>query len=111
VSASIAVGDRPLDVAIDDRSVWVANAGSGTVSQIDPTRNVEVQQPPVGNGPQSIATETGCVWSPNALDGTVAQLDATTGAITRTVDAGSSPTSVTLAGGSRGSRKDRRVDR
>jgi len=100
VNASIAVGDRPLDVAIDDRYVWVANAASGTISQIDAARNVELRQPPVGNGPQSIATGDGSVWVANALDGTVAQVDGSSGAVTRTVSVGPSPTGVALAGGS-----------
>jgi peptide/nickel transport system substrate-binding protein len=100
VIATVAVGDRPVDVAIDDRSIWVANAASGTVSQIDPARNVELQQPPVGNGPQAIAAGGGSVWVANALGGTVAQLDGTTGAVTRTINVGPSLTGVTLVGGS-----------
>jgi peptide/nickel transport system substrate-binding protein len=100
VIATVAVGDRPVDVAIDDRSIWVANAASGTVSQIDPARNVELQQPPVGNGPQAIAAGGGSVWVANALGGTVARLDGSTGAVTRTINVGPSLTGVTLVGGS-----------
>ncbi len=36
VDATVDVGQLPFGIARDSTSVWVANQGSGTVSQIDP---------------------------------------------------------------------------
>lgn len=57
---AIAVGSGPLDVAVGERSVWVAN-GDGTVSRVDPV-SYEVTAIRVGRSIGGIAVGEGAVW-------------------------------------------------
>ena len=56
----IPVGDKPVDVAIGQDSVWVANS-TGTVSRIDPV-TYEVRTIEVGNAPSGVAVARDLVW-------------------------------------------------
>jgi len=56
----IPVGDEPVDVAIGQDSVWVANR-TGTVSRIDPVTHA-VLTIEVGNAPSAVAVARGLVW-------------------------------------------------
>ncbi|HSL28569.1 MAG TPA: hypothetical protein VK900_05165 [Anaerolineales bacterium] len=42
--ATIPVGDQPADLAFGEEAIWVANAGSGTVTRIDPQTNTVVAE-------------------------------------------------------------------
>ncbi len=58
-------------MAVGEGSVWVANAGDGTVTRIDPARATVVGDPiPVGRDPRELAVGEGFVWVANAGDGT-----------------------------------------
>ena len=48
-AVQIPVGDEPVAVAVGAGSVWVANAGDGTVSRIDPATRKVVKTIEVGN--------------------------------------------------------------
>ena len=58
----ISVGDEPVAVAVGADAVWVANAGDGTVSRIDPGTRTVVQTIDVGNRPSGIVVADGLVW-------------------------------------------------
>jgi YVTN family beta-propeller protein len=58
----IGVGDRPVAVAVDANAVWVANAGDGTVSRIDPETSEVVATIDVGPAPAGVAVAHGLVW-------------------------------------------------
>jgi peptide/nickel transport system substrate-binding protein len=58
----IHVGDEPAAVAVGPDAVWVANAGDGTVSRIDPVKNEVVRRIRVGNAPTGVAVGDGYVW-------------------------------------------------
>jgi YVTN family beta-propeller protein len=52
----------PVALAVDERAVWVANAGDGTVSRIDPRTARVVATIQVGHRPQGVAVAGGAVW-------------------------------------------------
>jgi YVTN family beta-propeller protein len=58
----IEVGDQPAAVAVGAGSVWVANAGDGTVSRIDPATRKVVKTIDVGNAPAGLVVADGLVW-------------------------------------------------
>jgi YVTN family beta-propeller protein len=51
VVKTIPVGSDPYGVSSDGRDVWVANAGSGTVTELDASTGAVVQTIAVGSGP------------------------------------------------------------
>jgi YVTN family beta-propeller protein len=52
---TVQVGDFPTAVAVGHGSVWVANAGEGTVSRIDPETRTIVATIRLGASPETIA--------------------------------------------------------
>ena len=64
MTATIAVGPRPLFLAAGEGGVWALNQGDGTVTRIDPATNavaatIDVGVPGTGG---DIATGAGRVW-------------------------------------------------
>ena len=49
-------------MAVGEGLVWVANAGDGTVSRIDPVSNELVGTTDVGNAPSGVVFAGGLVW-------------------------------------------------
>jgi ABC-type transport system substrate-binding protein/class 3 adenylate cyclase len=97
---SIPVGDGPDAVAVGSGSVWVANAGDGTVSEVSPTARRAVGHPIyVGNGPSGIAVGEGAVWVALSVDGAVAKIDPDTGHVVDTFSVGTNPTRVAVGFG------------
>lgn len=63
VEETIAVGESPTGIAIDDHGVWVANFNDATVSHIDPATNAPRGDPVVvGGQPGGIAAGEGYIW-------------------------------------------------
>jgi YVTN family beta-propeller protein len=75
IVGEIAVGQRPAAVAVGDGSVWVANAGSGTVMRIDPRTRQVVAIIGIGQPASSLAVTTHAVWVGNGSAGTVSRID------------------------------------
>ena len=61
-ATQIDVGEEPEGVAVGAGAVWVANAGDGTVSRIDPATRKVVKTIEVGNSPFGIVVAAGLVW-------------------------------------------------
>lgn len=59
----ISVGKRPVGLATGGGSVWVANGGEKTISEIDPQTNEVVRTIPVQYYPTSIAYGHGYLWA------------------------------------------------
>jgi YVTN family beta-propeller protein len=85
VEATIPVGASPVDAVVADGAVWVANAGQGTVSRIDPATNAVTGTTPVGRNPVRLAAGFGSVWVANKTSQTVSRLDARTGRLQATI--------------------------
>lgn len=63
IEQTIAVGDSPTGVAIDEHGVWVANFNDATVSHVDPTTNEAVGEAiVVGGKPGGIAPGYNYIW-------------------------------------------------
>jgi ABC-type transport system substrate-binding protein/class 3 adenylate cyclase len=94
---SVQVGDGPDAVAVGPGSVWVANAGDGTVSEVNPSVQRVVGAPIyVGNGPTGIAVGLGAVWVALSVDGAVARIDPDTDRVVKTFSVGTDPTRVAV---------------
>jgi ABC-type transport system substrate-binding protein len=62
VSATLPVGNGPVDVGVASGSVWVANEFDGTVSRIDAAQGEVAQIIRVGDRPQGVEAAGGAVW-------------------------------------------------
>jgi YVTN family beta-propeller protein len=79
VAATIPVGTGPVDVLVSQDAVWVANAGQGTVSRVDPATNTVTNTIQVGRNPVRLAAGFGSVWVANHTEQTISRIDARTG--------------------------------
>jgi YVTN family beta-propeller protein len=79
VAATIPVGTSPVDVLVSQDAVWVANAGQGTVSRIDPATNTVTRTVRVGRNPIRLAAGFGSIWVANQTEQTLSRIDARTG--------------------------------
>ena len=96
----VQVGDGPDAVAVGEGSVWVANSGDGTVSEVNPAAGRTVGDPIyVGNGPSGIAVGQGAVWVALSVDGAVAKIDPDAGRVVETFSVGTNPTRVAVGFG------------
>ena len=58
----IPVGKRPAGLATGGGSLWVANAGERTISEIDPRTNTVVNTIPTRYFPHSLVYGHGFLW-------------------------------------------------
>jgi YVTN family beta-propeller protein len=59
---AVRVGRAPAEIAYGEGSVWVANRGDGTISQINPVRPRVTRTIHVGYRPAGLAAGAGAVW-------------------------------------------------
>ena len=97
---SIAVGANPVRVAVspDGSSVWVANIGGNSVSQIDTATSTVVGSTTVGVSPVGVAVSPDgkSVWVTNYGDGTVSQIDTATSTVVGSTTVGAGPIGVAV---------------
>jgi YVTN family beta-propeller protein len=96
----IEVGRNPSAVTVGEGSVWVANAGDGTVSRIDPVSG-EARTIEVGPRPVAITFGEGSVWVVNRLSRSVSRIDPGTNRVVATIEVSGAglPSSIAAAGG------------
>ena len=58
----VSVGQEPTAVAIGGGSVWVANHGNGTVTEVNPNANLAIQTIPISSTVQSLEFADGALW-------------------------------------------------
>jgi YVTN family beta-propeller protein len=73
IGPSVPVGSGPIRAALGEDGVWVANS-DGTVSRIDPARNVAVQTVRAGSGLAGIAVGNEAVWVADGLEGKLVRI-------------------------------------
>jgi len=71
----VAVGKRPVAVAVGEAGVWIANGDDGTVSRIDPETRKVVKTIGIGTDVHDLAIGFGSVWLADGIDGTVTRID------------------------------------
>ena len=76
---SIEVGSSPAGIAVGDGSVWVTNAGDGTVMRIDPGTGDVTAEMPVGTAPSGVAFGDGALWITDSITAELIRLDPTSG--------------------------------
>lgn len=110
VGATIAVGLYPQDVAVDANGVWVTNAGSSTLSRIDPKTNAVLSianiEVPGTALPWAVVSGFGSLWvtmvtyddtGETPIPGSVVRLDPLTGSVVSTIPVGRSPFEIGLS--------------
>ena len=76
VESLVRVGRDPVAIAVGMRGVWVANAGDGTVTRLDPATGENVDTIGAGGGDlNDLAVGFGYVWVANGNDGTITKID------------------------------------
>jgi YVTN family beta-propeller protein len=92
---TIPVGTFPFDVAFnpDNGFLYVANAGSNTVSVIDPATNTVVATITVGGSPIGIAfnPDNGFMYVANSGSNTVSVINPVTNTVVATIPVGATP--------------------
>ena len=98
VPASVTVGTGPWGVAFDGSHIWVANEGSGNVSEIDVAGHTVINTVTVGGNPVGVAFDGSHIWVSNVND-TVSEIsDTPTPTVINTVTVGSDPGAVAFDG-------------
>jgi streptogramin lyase len=80
-SIALPPGSGPADLAIDAESVWIANAGSHTVTRIDRQTGKAVQSTNVVDDPTAIATSDSAIWVASETGDSLARIDRSTGRV------------------------------
>jgi DNA-binding SARP family transcriptional activator/streptogramin lyase len=97
VVADTALGKRPLGLASNGRTVWVAVNGDRTLARIDARSGRLVRTIGIGAAATDVALGTGSVWVVTANDHTVVAVSPAYDAITATRRLGNGPGSATFA--------------
>jgi virginiamycin B lyase len=74
---SIRVGSSPAGLATGEGSVWVTNAGAGTVDRVDPETNEVSDTLAAGSGPSGIAVGGGALWVADTIGAALLRIDPT----------------------------------
>ncbi|MGN6799878.1 MAG: BTAD domain-containing putative transcriptional regulator [Gaiellaceae bacterium] len=69
-------------------SVWVADAGSGSVARIDESGRAVIDRVPVGGTPGVVVTGGGAVWAASVPGESISRIDPATGTITQRLGLG-----------------------
>ena len=99
ISTSIGRTGTPVAMANGGGSLWIADADTKRVLQIDRASGEIVDRIPLPSQPGDIAVGGGAVWVAGAVDDSMTRIDPATGQITQTIDLGSSPSDISFGGG------------
>ena len=94
VLTSVAVGPKPIGLAVAHDRLWVVNAGDDTVTEINPSTGSIQQVTSVGHDPRAVAVTGDDLWVTNFADGTVDRVNGPTGRVVATIDVGNSPDAI-----------------
>ena len=99
VVQTIAVGQSPKGISSDGAYIWVTNATSGSVTELNAS-NGSVVHPSisVGKDPEGIVSDGTHVWVANTSLGSVAELNASDGSNVRTTPVGTDPEGISSDG-------------
>ena len=79
ILGALKAGSLPDAIAVGEGSLWVTDAGNGTVARVDLADSRVTDTIEVGNTPSSVAVGHGAVWVANAGDRTVSRISPATG--------------------------------
>lgn len=95
---AVTVGDLPTDIAVTSNRIWITNAGSGTVTKINPNTNATIATVTVGTDPGPIAYDGTAIWVANRGGGTISRVDASANTVVATIPVGGTPSGITTDG-------------
>jgi streptogramin lyase len=75
------VGNGPIGLASDGRSIWTAVSDDARIVRIDERTMRVTDRIPVGHGPVNVVVAHGSLWVTNNDDRTIMRLDARTGRV------------------------------
>jgi YVTN family beta-propeller protein len=99
ISAQYPVGRMPSAVVAGGGSIWVASAGDGTVTRIDPAREPVITTITVGGRPAGLAFGAGSLWIADGDSRHVVQVDPGANREVGRHEVGNAPRSVAVGGG------------
>jgi YVTN family beta-propeller protein len=100
VTRAVPTGDAPAAIGIGEGGVWIANAGDGTISHLEPLFGRR-RGPPiaVGGRPAALAVGEAGVWVVDSARQQVIRISAGSGQIGPAIDVGGVPAAITTGFG------------
>jgi DNA-binding SARP family transcriptional activator/ABC-type transport system substrate-binding protein/streptogramin lyase len=86
--AGAALDDAPAAMALDAKSIWLAEPNSGQVVEVDRATREVVDRVPVGGNPSALVVGGGSVWAASVPGETIYRIAPATGDITQRIDLG-----------------------
>ena len=99
LTSQYATGRAPSAVTAGNGSVWVANAGDGTVTRINRKRGKAVTIR-IGGAPAAVAFAAGSLWVADSDSRDIVQVDPRTDRPVRRIEVGNAPRALAVAAGS-----------
>jgi hypothetical protein len=96
--ANFPAGNNPNGVAFDGANIWVANAGSNSVTKLRASDGANLGGFAVGTSPRGVAFDGANIWVANSVSNNVTKLRASDGASLGTFTVGTSPLGVAFDG-------------
>lgn len=94
---TIAVGERPVNIAAGAGSVWASNQSDGTISRLDVATGSVTATITVGGQPGGVGFGDGSLWVANFGDGTVERIDPASNTVGARIVVGGQPDGATVA--------------
>ncbi|MEO8690859.1 MAG: ABC transporter substrate-binding protein [Solirubrobacteraceae bacterium] len=91
ITGQYPVGRNPSAVVGGGGSVWIANAGDGTVTRVDRKRKNAVTTLSVGGNPAALAFAGGSLWVADSDARTIAQVDPGANRVLPAIEVGNAP--------------------
>jgi YVTN family beta-propeller protein len=95
--ATFSVGTSPKAITFDGTHIWVANSGSGNVSELDPSSGATLNTVTVGTAPVALCFDGQNIWVANSGSNNVSRINATTLTV-NTFNAGVAPSGLAFDG-------------
>ena len=97
-SQTYTVGTSPSAVAFDGTNIWVANTGSGNVTELSASTGAVVGTYFIGSAPYGVAFDGTNIWVTSYFNSNVTKLLASSGAVVGTYTVGTNPFGVAFDG-------------
>jgi ABC-type transport system substrate-binding protein/class 3 adenylate cyclase len=98
LEGTVGVGELPRGLARGAGSLWVADQGSQSLLQVNPSTFQVEERIPVGVGPTGVAIAAGLVWVANTDERTVSVVDPEAHRVVQTVVVGNGPVGIVADG-------------
>jgi YVTN family beta-propeller protein len=94
---TVSVGEQPVAIAFGAGALWVANAGDGTVTRIDPSTH-STSTIEVGGRPVDVEALPDAIWVAGR-EGRISRIDPGQRRVVKTIEAGNALAGIAAGGG------------